>query len=455
MVRSICIFFGIILLTPIARAATTVDELQDQVDQLSQQLLKLQDQIQLERPDESAPDAPTSELSDEVSADAAFVDLSPQQQHSIEDVNNSNVLSNPWWRNFDISGFGAAGYYDTGSAGTRDNGGFEIKEASLFVTAEVWDDVEFFIELQTNRLGKDNDKFSRTGEVYVHFHDISLTDSVTVGLKLGRIDIPFGEEYLWQDAIDNPLITNSAAYPYGWDEGLLVYGDIHGLGWIAAITDGTDDRSTEENSDKALNFKIYGRPIESLDLSLSMMTNGDVSKSAIEFGGSHFRPVGVAHQSTAGISPSTEVDGDLLEFNAKYSFSVASYEAYLALAVGAAKSDDSDPLFDRDFRWFSIEPLLKFNTHWYATLRFSEIGTYDGGEGYHFDGKTFAGGNAAFGYDTQRFQRLSIGLGWTPNPHIRAKLEFGRDRFELIDVSALTPNNGNRSFAGFEIAVGF
>ena len=40
-------------------------------------------------------------------------------------------------------------------------------------------------------------------------------------MKLGRIDIPFGDEYLWQDAIDNPLITNSAAYPYGWDEGIL------------------------------------------------------------------------------------------------------------------------------------------------------------------------------------------------------------------------------------------
>ena len=289
----------------------------------------------------------------------------------------------------------------------------------------------------------------------MHFYDISLTDSVTFGLKLGRIDIPFGEEYLWQDAIDNPLITNSAAYPYGWDEGILVYGDIHGLGWVAAITDGTDDRSTEENSDKAFNFKIYGNPFESLDLSLSVMTNGDVSKSAIEFGGSHFRPVGAAHQSTLGTSPNTEVDADLMEINAKYNFSFARNEAYLALSFGSAKADDSDPLFDRDFRWFSIEPFIQISKNWYATLRYSEIGTYDDNEGHHFDGKTFAGGNAAFGYDTQRFQRMSLGLGWTPNPRIRAKLEFAKDRYELIDVSPLSPNNGNRNFTGFEIAVGF
>lgn len=455
MVRSICTIFVTFLLTQATDAAETVDELQEQADQLSRQLQELQEKIEQVRSDENAHEATPPEKSYGTPDDASFVNLTPQQKLSIDDVDSSNVLSKPWWRNLDISGFGAAGYYDTGSAGTRDNGGFEIKEASLFVTAEAWDDVEFFIELQTNRLGKDDDKFARTGEVYVHLHDISLTDSMTVGLKLGRIDIPFGEEYLWQDAIDNPLITNSAAYPYGWDEGILIYGDFRGLGWIAAITDGTDDRSKEENSDKAFNLKIYGSPLVALDLSLSLMTNGDVSKSAIEFGGSHFRPVGVIHQSTVGISPNTEVDADLVEINAKYNFSLATNRAYLALSLGSANADDTDPLFDRDFRWFSIEPFLQISNNWYTTLRFSEIGTYDGGEGYHFDGKTFAGGNTAFGYDTQRFRRISIGLGWTPNPHVRAKLEFAKDRFELIDVSPLIPNNGDRSFAGFEIAVGF
>ncbi len=128
----------------------------------------------------------------------SLVDLTPQQQTSIDDSDTSNVLSNPWWRNLDISGFASAGYYDTGSAGTRPNGGFEIKEVSLFVTAEVWGNIDFFMELQANRLGKDEDKFTRTGEVYVHFHDVAVTDGFRVGIKLGRIDIPFGEEYLWR-----------------------------------------------------------------------------------------------------------------------------------------------------------------------------------------------------------------------------------------------------------------
>lgn len=385
----------------------------------------------------------------------SLVDLTPQQQTSIDDSDTSNVLSNPWWRNLDISGFASAGYYDTGSAGTRPNGGFEIKEVSLFVTAEVWGNIDFFMELQANRLGKDEDKFTRTGEVYVHFHDVAVTDGFRVGIKLGRIDIPFGEEYLWQDAIDNPFITNSAAYPYGWDEGILVYGNYRGLGWIAAITDGTDERSAEENSDKAVNLKVYGSPTESLDLSLSVMTNGSVSKSAIEFGGSHFRPVGAAHQSTVGASPSADVDADLMEIDARYAFRVANRDAYIALAVGAAKATDSDTDFDRDFRWVFVEPFVQLNHDWYAAFRFSEIGTYNSAQGYHFDGKTIAGGNAAFGYDTRRFRRTSVGVGWMPNPRVRAKFEIAKDHFELIEASPLAPDNSARGFAGFEVAVRF
>lgn len=391
-----------------------------------------------------------------------YVNLAPQEETYLEGAsdigraNEGHVLSNPWWRNFDIYGFGAAGYYDTGSDATRASGGFEVKEATLFIEADVWEGINFFVELQTNRLGKDDQLFTRTGEVYLHFRELRLGQLPPFGLKLGRFDIPFGEEYLWQDSIDNPLITNSASYPYGWDEGVLIYGEIKGLSWIAAVMDGTDERSREENSDKAVAIKIYGNPIAPLYLSASLMTNGDASKSAIEFGGSHFQPLGASHTSTLGNSPSTEVGAGLLEFNARYQLlsSHPSKSAYVSVSLGGAKQDDVGSAFDRSFSWFSLEPRLDFNDRWYGVVRYSEIGTYDSDEGYHFDGKTFAGGNNAFGYDTKRFQRVGIGLGWTPNPNIRAKLEIGKDRFDLVDGSPLA-DGGNRGFIGFEIAAGF
>ncbi len=128
-------------------------------------------------------------------------------------------------------------------------------------------------------------------------------------------------------------------------------------------------------------------------------------------------------------------------------------DGYLAIAAGAAEVRDDDSTFDRDLRWFTLEPYVRLGASHYLALRYSEIGTYDAREGYHFDGKTFAGGNGAFGYDVRRFQRLGLGWGWNPNPRVRAKFELGRDWFDLIDSSQLDPENSDRTFAGVEIAV--
>lgn len=386
----------------------------------------------------------------------AMVDLSHQDVSTlVVESENSHVLSNPWWQNFEFYGFAAAGYYDTGSNGTRANGGFEIKEASLFVEATVWENAAVFVEVQLNRLGKDDALFTRTGEVYLHFRDVTVAQNWKLGVKLGRIDIPFGEEYLWQDAIDNPLVTNSAAYPYGWDEGVLAYWQIGSWSWIASITDGTDTRSRDDNSDKAINLKVSRQLSDSLYFSFSAMRNGDGAKSAIEFGGSHFEPVGASHASSLGTSASPEVGALLFQFDAKYDFKVfGERNAYVSVFGGQASQSDDSPGFDRDFRWFTIEPLVSIAPDFYLVGRYSEIGTYDSAEGYHFDGKTFAGGNAAFGYDTERFRRLSIGAGWYPNPRVVAKFEIGKDWYSLIDAS-LAPNNGRREFVSVELAARF
>ncbi len=456
------------LLTPILNAQESTPELRDQIAQLTELVQSLQQQVdQLQTNQIRAATSDNSETlainsrsaevtSSSFSAGQSFVDLSLNEEASIDTIADSHVLSNPWWRNIEISGFAASGFYDTGSAGTRDHGGFEVRESSLFIEGEVWEDVGFYLEFQANRLDKDNQVFTRTGEVYLHFRNIEIFDEMPIGIKVGRIDIPFGEEYLQQDAIDNPLITFSAAYPYGWDEGVLVSGAYGELNWIAAVTDGTDDRSTDSNSDKTLNLKFYGDPTESLYLSLSLMSEGATTKGGFEFGGSHFRPIDTsAGLSSLGHTSSTEVDALLGGIDARYSFDFISRDAYIALAGGIAEQDDADPAFDRSIRWFSIEPYLQLNNNWYAVARYSEIGTYDKNEGYAFSGKTFVNGTASFGFDTERLQRLALGIGWMPNPRTRAKFEIGKDWFSLIDASPLLPRNDDRLFVGVEVAVGF
>lgn len=368
---------------------------------------------------------------------------------------SGDAISSRWYENIDVSGFGSFGYLETGDDGTRSEGGFQVKEASIFFEAGVWDNTVVFLELQTNRLGDDKSKYVRTGEAYVHMRDIIPEwETSKMGVKVGRVDIPFGEEYLFQDGLDNPLISTSASYVYGWDEGVLVYGDYRGIGWVAAITNGYDTRSEEDDSSKAFNFKVWGNPIEPLYLSASVMSNGDSAKSALEFGGSHFQAVGDGGPSTNGSSGSSTVDSWLFEVDAKYSFGEALSQGHLWLSYGKAWADDDDSEFDRDFQWFTIEPVWSLTDSVYLAMRYSEIGTYDDDEGYHFDGKTTAGGNT-LGYDVRRFQRTSLGLGWWINPRLNLKVEWGQDSFDLIDGSLVDNNNSERDVFGFELTAGF
>ncbi|MDX2367043.1 MAG: hypothetical protein QNK36_01330 [Colwellia sp.] len=385
--------------------------------------------------------------------------LSDEKTTITYENNVSHVLANPWWKNIELWGFGAVGAYQTGSDGTHSNFGFNIKEATLFMEASVWQDLDMFIELQTNRLGDDSSKYVRTGEVYIHGRNIEIGDG-SIGVKLGRIDIPFGEEYLWQDAIDNPLITNSASYPYGWDEGVLVYGDStifsfeDNVHWIFSITDGTDKRSDEDHSDKAFNLKFYGDFNEDHYLSLSLMHNGKAQKSALEFGGSHFEPIGKGDADALTKSDSTFINATLAEINTKHQFHLDDFSGYLALTYGRAEQEDDISQHSRTIEWLTIEPYIQLSPNWYSLLRYSEIGTYDNHNGFHFDGKIFAGGNGDYGYDVKRFQRLGLGIGWQPNPRVRAKFEIGKDWFERIK-NTNKESQDKRNFLGVEVAVGF
>ena len=429
-------------------ATTENDAMRQEIDSLKRRIDSLERLLQAQQP--GAASGPRAEK----------VVLIEENYSSIENVNAGDtsapgLLAKPWYERVEVSGFAGAGYIDSGNAGTRPDGGFLIKEASLFVEAPVWDNSSLFFELQTNRLGDDQTKWVRTAEVYLHLRNLFPNwQDGRIGVKAGRIDIPFGEEYLSQDAIDNPLISNSAAYPYGWDEGVLFYGNYKGLGWAAAVTDGSDDRSVEDHPGKAFNGKIWGQPTESLYLSASVMKNGTAAKSALEFGGSHFQPVGVSHPSSLGSSPHGKVDSVLFELDAKYHFGAYLDRGYLALAYGRAFVDDDASSFDRDFQWFMLEPLFSLTDQIYVVGRYSEIGTYDNNEGYHFDGKTTAGGNA-LGYDSRRLQRLSLGMGWWYTPSINIKFEYSRDRFDLINGSLMSADNKNRNLFAIEMVADF
>ncbi len=383
----------------------------------------------------------------------AGLDLSERQLPSITETRGSNPLSRPWFENIEVSGFGAFSYLDTGSAGARPHGGFLLQEASIFLDAQAWEQADVHFDIQAAPLGVGASEQVGIGELYGNLKNLwTNPDGDHIGLKAGRFYVPFGEEYTWTRAPDNPLLSNSAPDPYGLAQGVQLYGSWGKLGWIAALSDGAEELDAGDHLAKALNLKVWGEPAGSVHLSASFMLNGKTDKSALEFGGSNLQPVGADGSSSAGASPSTEIRAQLGELDAKLRL---RSDASLALAFGAGKVDDAVDTFDRNLKWFRFEPRCDLSESVFAVLRVSEIGTYDAARGYHFDGEILAEGNDAFGYDTKRFQRLSLGLGWKINPHALAKIEVGRDRFWVISSSPISASADDRTFFGSELVLSF
>lgn len=366
----------------------------------------------------------------------------PYQQLAKDE--KKHVLDKRWFEKLDITGFAAAGYYKTEANGLLPYGHFTVKEASLFFESEVAEDMAFFLEWQAIRL-KDEDKkvAGQTAEAYLHLKNVlKAQGDDLLGIKLGRFDLPYGEEYLFQDAIDNPLISLSVSWPYGWDEGILFYGTAHNVGWVLSLTDGHDDRSTDDHPSLAYNGKIYGDLAPNLYGSLSYMHNGRTSESAMEFAGTHLT-------SPAGTTAQTE--SSMWEANLKYSIP-SSWHLWVNYGSVQAK-DKANPTANRNFSYYTVEPLYHLNDNLFLVARYSAIGTFKSDKGYNFDGKPYAKGDQ-YGYNTSSLSRSSLGIGHKLNTNSILKAEYARHDFNAID-GATQPVDKKHDFYGVELAVKF
>jgi hypothetical protein len=385
-----------------------------------------------------------------------MVDLSGREIPAARADSTRHVLARPWYENLDISGYGAAGYLATGPHGARPNGGFQVRVASLFLRAYAWEKTSVFMEIQASPAGKAPQSAVRTSEVYAQFdHLLVRHGDNALGLRVGRFAIPFGEEYGRIRVGENPLVLNTIPYPWGFDEGLLLYGQLGGLRWITSVTDGAETRGLDDDPSKSFNVQFGGRPLGALDLSASLMTCGRVSDSAMYVGGSSFGPVGHELPSSAGKSPSTKVSPRLYQIDASYDLGKFARGGQILGFFGQAFQDDADPRFDRTLTWFCVEPRLQITRSVYAIGRYSEIGTYDPAAGFAFDGGASAAGLETRGFDTKRSSRASLGLGWKPNPDLLLKFEVAQDRVELIDRSHAAAGSGGRGAYGSELVLHF
>jgi hypothetical protein len=465
------VLFGLCLIAP-ARAEQTarLEDLerrlldQDQALQRQQaDLEKLQARLaemeqRLARLEAPAPSGPPAPAAASAPAPPPRVDLEPEELPAVpEEAPDAHVLSREWSRNIRLDGFGAGGFVWPGKDGARPANGFLNYEATINVDAEVWKDVHFFQEVQIVRLAQEEQNFVRPGEVHVDLKDLARSlfgrEGAGIGLKLGRVDIPFGNDYLTQDVLDNPLITFSAGYPYGVDEGLVLYGRHAGIGWQVSVLDGHRQQALDDDADKFVSLKLHGTLAKRLDWSASAFRNGKTSRSAWQFGGTFLEPVGARGQvSSAGASPSSRIEAAAYELNASWRLGEGRS---VRAQFGRTFVKDAVEEFDRDITYFQLEPRWRLGPRWTLAGRFSAVGTFDRKKGYAFEGKPFAGGEDAFGFDTKALYRWAVGLGFWPNPRTVLKLESSIDDFQVIDQSLLDDGDERRSFFGLLVATKF
>ncbi len=126
-----------------------------------------------------------------------------------------------------LSAEAGVGYFATGRDGNFPTGEFRVDEARIYLEAQLTGNAFFHAELDpTTREGGDD--AARLGQLYAELEDV-WGPSGTVNLRAGRIDIPFGEEYQYRSAIDNPLIAHSLSDIWGFDGGVETYGSSGGL----------------------------------------------------------------------------------------------------------------------------------------------------------------------------------------------------------------------------------
>jgi hypothetical protein len=339
-----------------------------------------------------------------------------------------------------LSAEGGVGFFNTGSGGFAPHSDLRVDEARLFVDAPIWDEVYFFgdIDLATR---EDTDRMLHLGELYLDGEDVSRIwgKDGQLNIRAGRVQIPFGEEYMHRFPMENPLISHSLADLWGYDEGLELYGKFGKFSYVAGVLDGGNN---VQNFDGSVVGRISYDPNAHWHFSVSGMQTGDLSTkqdmlSAIWFGNGWFRSIG---------SPATtHFSADLVEGDITARWKSGRVSAF----GGYARYEDNDPAGNngRDLFYYSIEATQDLPAKFYAAARFSQILA---NHGYPILG--FGNFGEYFFNDlTSDLWRLSLGVGYRFSDHFTVKLEYAFEHGK--EPSGATRDN--EDFLGTEAAFKF
>ena len=327
-----------------------------------------------------------------------------------------------------ISGEGAVGFFHTGSKGVFPNAEFRVDEAKLFVEAPIWEDVYFYTELDLARR-EDTELDLSVGELYLDFESISKlwNQDRMLNLRIGRLNVPFGEEYMSRDAIDNPLISHSITDFWGVDEGIELYGALGKFSYVIAVQNGGWPMAQDFTKDKSVAGRIAYDPTPRWHFSVSAMRTGDLDAnldylSELWIGGGWFLSIGGPG--------TTRFHANLIEGDVAYRWKNGHLKAF----GGVACYDDNDPAQsnERTLYFYSIEAQQFLTKKFYAATRFGQILVEDG---YplpgHGDWNDYLFNLAPNGL-AENLWRLSLGLGYQFSENLVVKVEYAIERGEQV-----------------------
>ncbi len=382
--------------------------LSEEVSELREQNLELKAQIQRQNDE-------LSSLSQRVN----HLELPSSQANPSDDT----AVPTKGGLNFgkvNLSGEGGVAFFKTGPEGFTPDSDFRVDEARLFVEASIWNEVYFYNEIDLATRENPSTQLY-VNELYLDFQDVSQLwgrDS-QLNFRAGRVNIPFGEEYLMRYAIDDPLISHSISDLWGIDPGVEVYGSFGKFGYVAAVQDGGIDGVQSFSDDKSVAGRIGYDPDNHWHFSVSAMRTGNLSvdgdgQSGLWIGNGFFRSLG---------SPdTTKFHADLVEGDV-----TARWKSGRVSALGGyARYGDNDPSGNnaRNIFYYSVESMQNLPMKFFVAARFSQMLA---DQGFPMVGY----GNFDDYYQntlTKELWRLSLGLGYRFSDDLIIKLEYSFER---------------------------
>ena len=400
----------VVLLTSTACRGDDTNDVKEQLRLLQQQNQQLQEQLNKQQ-----------QMIDSLSRKVSEVDTASQARATElqSELHAPPVVAVPAVKPFSfgkiiLSGEGGLAFFESGREGQFPDAEFRIDEARIFLDAQIWDDTYFFTELDLAT--RENPTLNvSVEELYVDFENVSRlwNQDRQVNIRVGRFNIPFGEEYQTRYAIDNPLIAHSLTDIWGVDSGLEVYGGLGKFDYVVAVQNGGANVD-DFNADKSIAGRLGYNPTRWLRLSASAIRTGNINVhhdgvAALWFGNAYLSSIG---------SPSTTLfHSDLVEGDVQLRMGRGQIKA----AGGYLHYGDNDTVANnnRDVYYYFVEGQYDVNKKLFAAARFGQIIAPDGflliGDG------SFQNYGSALSKD---LWRLTLGTGYRFCPNLVLKVDY-------------------------------